>query len=81
MQGNKVQLSIVSKNKLPLTIGVQSEYIFDITLKGKYVIILVHVSNLTTINHSEVAWEFWGAKAPLHIDCVDLRILSRLINK
>ncbi|CAH1736197.1 unnamed protein product [Aphis gossypii] len=36
MLGNKVQLSIVNKNKLPIIIGVQSEYIFDITLKGKY---------------------------------------------
>ncbi|XP_025200354.1 probable RNA helicase armi [Melanaphis sacchari] len=36
MQGNKVQLSIVNKNKLPIIIKAQSEYIFDITLKGKY---------------------------------------------
>lgn len=43
MQGNKVQLSIVNKNKLPITIGVQSEYIFDITLKGKYVINIRHI--------------------------------------
>lgn len=38
MLGKKAQLSIVNKNKLPIIIGVQSEYIFDITLKGKYVI-------------------------------------------
>jgi len=51
MQGNKVQLSIINKNKLPLIIGVQSEYIFDITLKGKYVIILlVHICIVITIN-------------------------------
>jgi hypothetical protein len=49
MQGNKVQLSIVNKNKLPIIIGVQSEYIFDITLKGKYVI-LVHVCIVIIIN-------------------------------
>jgi len=55
MPGNKVQLSIVNKKKLPITIEVQSEYIFDINLKGKYVIILVHLSIVTTINHSGVA--------------------------
>lgn len=51
MQGNKVQLSIVNKNELPIIIGVQSEYIFDITLKGKYVIILVLVSIMINNNH------------------------------
>jgi len=66
MQGNKVQLSIVNKNKLPITIGVQSEYIFDITLKGKYVIILVHVSIVTTINHSGVVR---GLYPPSHCLC------------
>lgn len=50
MQGNKVQLSIFNKIKLPLIIGIQSEYIFDITLKGKYVIILVHVCTMLTNN-------------------------------
>jgi len=35
MQGNKVQLSIDNKIKLPKIIGLQSEYIFDINIKGK----------------------------------------------
>jgi len=48
MQGNKVQLSIVNKKVLPIIIGVQSECMFDITLKGKYVIIFVHVSFVIT---------------------------------
>lgn len=35
MQGNKVQMSIVNKSELPVIIGEQSQYIFDIVIKGK----------------------------------------------
>lgn len=35
MQESRVQLSIINKQNVPLTIGVQSQCIFDITLKGR----------------------------------------------
>jgi len=35
MQGNKVQMSIVNKIKLPVIIQEQSQYIFDIVINGK----------------------------------------------
>jgi len=47
MQGNKAQLSIVDKVKLPVKIGVQSEYIFDINLKGELVLLLTQICILS----------------------------------
>lgn len=35
MQGNKAQLSIFNKVKLPLVIDIQSQFVFDIVIKGK----------------------------------------------
>lgn len=35
MQGNKSQLSVVNKIKLPLIIDTHSQYIFDIKINGK----------------------------------------------
>ncbi|XP_050442332.1 probable RNA helicase armi [Adelges cooleyi] len=34
--GNKTQLSIISKPKLPVTLDIQSQYTFDINLEGKF---------------------------------------------
>lgn len=34
-EGNKVQLSVDKKVNLPLKIGIQSQYVFDVQLKGK----------------------------------------------
>ncbi|XP_016663111.1 probable RNA helicase armi [Acyrthosiphon pisum] len=67
MQGNKVQLSIVNKNKLPITIGVQSEYIFDITLKGKYL--------GKSTEKVEFIFEDITYKVGINIDVTDSRLI------
>ncbi|XP_026807921.1 probable RNA helicase armi isoform X2 [Rhopalosiphum maidis] len=67
MQGNKVQLSIVNKNKLPIIIGVQSEYIFDITLKGKYL--------GKSTEKVEFIFEDITYKVGINIDVTDSRII------
>jgi len=35
MRGNRVQMSIINKSELPLILKEQSQYIFDIVIKGK----------------------------------------------
>ncbi|VVC46259.1 P-loop containing nucleoside triphosphate hydrolase [Cinara cedri] len=67
MQGKRVQLSIINKQNTPVTIGVQSQCIFDITLKGRY---LGRSIEKVEFNFIDIIY-----KVGVNIDVTDSRII------